>query len=72
MRMSFAILTLASFSLAGCQTTGAGGCPPLITYSAETQRLAAQELRRLPKDSHLAKLVVDYGKMRRACRAGEQ
>lgn len=63
---------LASFSLAACQTTGGSGCPPLIQYSAETQKLAAAELRRLPKDSHLAKLVVDYGKMRRACRAGEQ
>jgi hypothetical protein len=63
---------LASFSLAACQTTSGGGCPPLITYSAATQRQAAAELRRLPKDSPLAKLIVDYGKFRRACRAGGQ
>ena len=69
--MSRAIWTLASFSLAACQSTGGSGCPPLVTYSAETQRQAAQELRRLPKDSQLAKLVVDYSKMRKACRLGE-
>jgi hypothetical protein len=67
-RMSHAIWIGASFSLAACQTTGGSGCPPLVTYSAETQRQAAQELRSLPKDSQLAKLVVDYGKVRRACR----
>jgi hypothetical protein len=53
--------------LAACQSTG-GGCPPLVTYSAETQRLAAAELRRLPKDSQVARLVIDYAKMRKACR----
>lgn len=63
------ILTLASFDLAACQSTGGGsGCPPLVEYSAETQKAAAAELRRLPKDSQLAKLVVDYGRIRRACR----
>lgn len=68
MKMSHAIWIAASFELAACQSTGGGGCPPLVTYSAETQRLAAAELRRLPKDSQLAKLVVDYGKTRRAIR----
>lgn len=69
MKTSHAILTLASISLAACQTTAGGsGCPPLIQYSAETQKQAARELRALPKDSQLAKLVIDYGKMRKACR----
>lgn len=68
MKKSRAILIAAVFSLTACQTTTGGGCPPLVTYSAETQRLAAQELRRLPKDSQLAKLIVDYSKMRKACR----
>lgn len=67
MKTSHAILIATASSLAACQTTG-GGCPPLVTYSAETQRQAAQELRRLPKDSQLAKLVIDYSKMRKACR----
>lgn len=59
----------ASFSLAACQSIDdGGGCPPLITYSAQTQRLAAAELRKLPKDSALARLIVDYKKTRDACR----
>lgn len=63
------ILTLASFDLAACQmTSGGSGCPPLVTYSAETQRQAAQELRRLPPDSQLAKMIIHYGQMRKACR----
>lgn len=57
-------------SLAACQTTTGGGCPPLIAYSAQTQRLAAAELRKLPKDSPIAKMIVDYKKTRDACRAG--
>jgi hypothetical protein len=60
------ILTMACFS--GCQTTSGGACPPLVNYSAERQTLAAKELRALPKDSEIAKLVVDYGKLRAACR----
>lgn len=62
---------LASFSLAGCQSVKyEGGCPPLFAYSAENQRLAAAELRRLPKGSPLAKMIIDYKKMRDACRLG--
>jgi Tfp pilus assembly protein PilP len=68
MRALFAVLV--ALTLSACQTTS-GGCPPLVTYSAETQRLAAKELRALPKDSQVAKLVVDYGKMRAACRIGD-
>jgi hypothetical protein len=67
-KTSHAIWTLAAFSLAGCQSTGGSGCPPLVAYSAETQRQAAQELRRLPPDSQLAKMIIHYGQMRRACR----
>lgn len=47
-----------------------GGCPPLVAYSAETQQVAAAELRKLPKGSPLAKMIVDYKKTRDACRAG--
>lgn len=65
------ILIAASFSalLAGCNTPG-GGCPPLPKYSVPTQREAAAALRALPKGSAIGKLVVDYKKMRDACRVG--
>lgn len=72
MKTSHAILIAASFSIAACQSTVVSGCPPLIEYSASTQKQAAMELRALPKDSQIAKLVVDYGKMRNACRLGDK
>lgn len=73
MKTSLAILMLASFSLAGCQSVQfEGGCPPLIAYSKEAQRQAAAELRRLPKGSPLAKMIIDYKKTRDACRLGER
>lgn len=61
------IAVLSSLALAGCASTG-GGCPPLVAYSPETQRAAAAELRALPKGSPLARMIVDYGKTRAACR----
>lgn len=55
------------FSLAACQSTGGGSCPPLTAYSAVEQRQAAAELRKMP-ESQVAKMIVDYGKLRDACR----
>lgn len=63
------ISVMVSFSLTGCMSTQINtGCPPLVQYSAETQRRAADELEKLPKDSALAKMITDYGKTRKACR----
>lgn len=64
------ISMLAAFSLiSGCAAaTAGGGCPPLVSYTADMQRRAASELRALPRQSPLAAMIVDYGKMRAACR----
>ncbi len=62
------VLTAAAFSLAACQSTGGGGCPPLINYSADQMKRAAAEMRALHKDAELRRLVVDYSKFRDACR----
>jgi hypothetical protein len=62
------VLTTAAFSLAACQSTGGGGCPPLINYSADQMKRAAAEMRALHKDAELRRLVTDYGKFRDACR----
>lgn len=62
------LLILMLVGSSGCKSTSGGSCPPLVDYSAERQTLAAKELRALPKGSELAKLVVDYGKLRAACR----
>jgi len=63
------IVFLAAISslLAACQTTG-GGCPPLVTYSRAQQTQARSELLSLPAGSQIAKMIVDYGKTRDACR----
>lgn len=70
MRMLLTIFVMASSSLAGCSTQiqAGNGCPPLVQYSAQTQRKAADELEKLPKDSVVAKMIVDYKKTRDACR----
>lgn len=60
------VLAMGLFSLGACQSTG-GGCPPLISYSAVQQKQAAAELRKIPQ-SQVAQMIVDYGKMRDACR----
>lgn len=61
------VLMMGLFSLAACQSTGGGGCPPLTAYSAVQQKQAAAELRKMPK-SQVAKMIIDYGKLRDACR----
>lgn len=57
-------------SIAGCNSSVervVGDCPKLELYSAEDQRRAAAEIRKNP-NSELARLVRDYGKLRKACR----
>ena len=65
--MRLIVLIGGLFSLAACQSTGGGGCPPLVTYSQKQQAQAAAELRGMTR-SQVAKMIVDYGKMRDACR----
>lgn len=44
-------------------------CPVLKSYTPEQQKKAAQELKDLGVDSQIANMMVDYSKMRDACRA---
>lgn len=58
-------IVMSSLLLAGCASTG--GCPPLTKYTPEKQAKVAKLLR----DQHgsdLADFIVDYGKLRDACR----
>mgnify|MGYP006284120789 CR=1 FL=1 len=69
MKKSLTILSLAAFELAGCVSTQVvSACPPVIEYDAQTQKQTAAELRKLPKDSTLALMVIDYKKTRDALR----
>lgn len=74
---SWPIIAILATSLAGCATAGSDRpaavvtCPPLVTYPLAFQRAAADELDALPTGSRVAVLVVDYSRMRDACRAIE-
>ena len=46
-------------------------CPPLVDYSKDFQTQTANELVKLPGDNPLSTMIVDYGKLRKACRAVE-
>lgn len=67
MKRSIALMA-GLISLAACQSTGGGGCPPLVQYTPSQMRQAAAEMRALHKDAELRRLVTDYGKFRDACR----
>lgn len=63
------IAVLFSLALGACQQSTITRCPPLASYSADFQRRAAEQLRR--SGEAVGQLVVDYGKLRDACRASE-
>lgn len=74
--MSIRVLVWLTISIgaifsAGCSASigdyRSSGCPPLQTYSPEEQKQAAAEIRANP-NSRLAKMVGDYGRLRKACR----
>jgi len=64
----FSALVAPAFVLGACASAG-GGCPPLVAYPAAAQLRAARELQALSRDSEIGAMIVDYGKMRDACRA---
>lgn len=69
MRLAIVIVA-AAFTLSACQTTRLhSGCPPEIKYSRETMKEAAAQLRAMPQNSAVARLVSDLHRMRDACRA---
>lgn len=63
--LSIAILTMF---LAGCATAPSKGCPPLVTYSKAYLLATDAELKKLPRDGRVAEMIVDYSKLRDACR----
>lgn len=63
------VWTTVAFSISACQaTTGGGGCPPLIQYSADQMKKAAAEMRALHKEAELRRMITHYGQLRDACR----
>ncbi len=60
-----------AFELGGCSVDTSTGrvlsCPALVEYSREEQSQAANEIRRNP-NGQTARMIADYGKLRKACR----
>lgn len=72
MRRPILLMTLigASFNLGACNDgvgVDGGVCASLKQYSLAEQKAAASEIRNNP-NGELAKLVRDYGQVRKACR----
>lgn len=72
--LGVAFLSTATLSAFGCAHAPAPtpapqvACLPLRSYTKAQQQQAAQELAKLPSDSVVAQMVVDYGTLRDADR----
>lgn len=72
-RPRLAALAIAMSLLSGCATVGSDlagleVCPPVVEYSREFQRRAAEELARLPEGSAVVAMLADYAVMREQVR----
>lgn len=65
---------IAMLSLTACATAGSEAqapCPPVVPYSAADQARAATEIKALPENATVIRMLSDYAVMRdqaRACR----
>lgn len=80
--MKFYVLILTGIMLSGCATMNStqqqqativlNKCPVLNNYSQSQMTKAAQELKSIPSDSQISRLIRDYSKLRDACRVAER
>lgn len=63
------ILLLCLLVLAGCGHNTALVCPSIVPYSPSIQQGAAAELKALPSNSIVARMIDDYGELRARIRA---
>jgi len=63
------VLPLCLVVLAGCGHNTALVCPSIIPYSPSIQQGAAVELKTLPSNSIVARMIEDYGELRARIRA---
>lgn len=66
---------IAMLWLSGCAMGGSDGlghvCPQVVEYSADDQARAVEEVRALPEDAMIVRMLSDYAVLRdqvRACR----
>ncbi len=63
------VLLLCLVVLAGCGHNTALVCPSIVPYSPSIQQGAAAELKALPSNSIVARMMEDYGELRAHIRA---
>lgn len=63
------LLTILLLSTSSCAAGISDSCPPVVPYDQATQAAAADELKALPANSALGRMMVDYGIMRSEARA---
>ena len=69
-----AVLMIAMLSLSACAKGGSEArapCPPVVAYSAADQDRAATEVKALPENATVVRMLGDYAVLRdqaRACR----
>jgi hypothetical protein len=63
------VLLLCLLVLAGCGHNTALVCPSIVPYSQSIQQGAAAELKALPSNSIVARMMEDYGELRAHIRA---
>ena len=65
------MLWLTACAAGGSDGSGAGACPPVVTYTTAEQHRAAGEVEALPEGAMLVRMLSDYAVLRdqaRACR----
>ena len=68
-----AVLAITTSLLTGCATVSSdvevlAACPPVVEYSEDFQKSAAEELVLLPEGSPIMEMLSDYAVMREQAR----
>lgn len=71
-RALLAGLGAGALALSGCVSTGTMTCPPDVTFSAESQKKLAAELRAAVPEAEWPAYITAYSRHRKTCRAIEK
>lgn len=68
-RRRLVVLAIATSLLSGCARGGSDSpiaivCPPVVEYTREFQRRAAEEIELLPTQSAINEMLTDYAVLR--------
>jgi uncharacterized protein YceK len=64
-----ALVVVCGLALSGCVTTSTMTCPPDASFSAESQKRLAAEMRAAVPEAEWPEYIKSYSRIRKACRA---